>query len=80
MSKVNVLTVEDAKIKRWRWWSNWVDVAVIDYAGDSYLVQMKISRTNAKAFRCRKTTGRFTVVGVSSSAIGDLTQMGWNPR
>lgn len=30
--KVAVLTVDDVKIRRWHWWSNWIDVAVFDLA------------------------------------------------
>jgi len=73
MPKVNVLTVDDVKIGRFSWWSNWVDVAVVNHADDSHLVQMKISRTNKKKFKSINLVGKFTVV--SSQNVGDLTQM-----
>jgi len=75
--KVTVLTVDDVKIRRWHWWSNWIDVAVFDFAGAGHLLQMRISRTNAKQFRCRKFASPFSM-GVPYANIveaGDLVQM-----
>lgn len=72
--KVNVMVVEDIVIRRFRWWSNWIDICIYDFDGSSYLVQMRISRTNAKSFRSVKTTGIFSW-GCGSSVIGDLTGM-----
>ncbi|MEE9351536.1 MAG: hypothetical protein V3U78_04695 [Thiotrichaceae bacterium] len=47
--KVDVLQVGDAKFAgRFSWWSKWVDVAVFDFDYEGYLLQMRISRLNAK--------------------------------
>ena len=75
--KVAVLTVNDIKISRWRWWSNWIDIAVFDFAGAGHLLQMRISRTNAKQFRCRKFASPFSmgVPYASASQAGDLVHM-----
>ena len=72
--KVDVITVEDAKIGRWRWFSNWFVVAVFDYECRPWLVQMRVSRTNAKSFRAVSITGRW-YKQTSHSVIGNLTQM-----
>ena len=50
--KVDVMTVEEAKFPRFLWWSKWIDVAVFDYGGYGYLLQMKVNRFNAKRFKC----------------------------
>ena len=76
--KVDVITVEDAKIGRWRWFSNWIDVAVFDYECRPWLVQMRVSRTNAKSFRAVSITGR-QYKQTSSLVIGNLTQMKAKP-
>lgn len=55
--KVAVLTVADVQIGRWRWWSDWIDIAVFDFGYTGYLLQMKISRTNAKRFTVRAFSG-----------------------
>jgi|LakMenEpi03Aug12_release.lakeMendotaPanAssembly.Ray.scaffolds.fasta_scaffold2922111_1 hypothetical protein len=70
--KVNVITVEDVKIGRWSWFSKWIDVAVFDYRFRSFLLQMRISRTNAKSFRVVSMTGNLLA---DAKDIGDLTQM-----
>ena len=49
--KINVLQVEQAEFHSFmHFWSNWIDVAVYDYAG-GYLLQMSVSRFNKKKFR-----------------------------
>ena len=69
--KVDVIQVEQVRFRsRWCWWSNWVDVAVYDYAR-CYLLQMSISRTNKKKFR----SVDIPKWDVKSSQIGDLTPM-----
>ncbi len=72
--KVNVITVEDVKIGRWSWFSKWIDVAVFDYEYRPFLLQMRISRTNAKSFRTVSMTGLLSRQ-VYVKDIGDLTQM-----
>lgn len=71
--KVDVITVAEATFKsRWRWWSNWIDVALFDNGSKPWLVQMRVSRTNRKQFRAHPITGwGFATV----CEIGDLTQM-----
>ena len=49
--KVDVLTINECRLKWWQWWSNWIDIAVFDYSFQPYLLQMRVSRSNAKKFR-----------------------------
>lgn len=72
--KVDVLTVADVPIKRWHWWSNWIDVAVFDYQSRPYLIQMRISRTNAKQFQAISMIGPW-YKQATTHEIGNLTQM-----
>jgi len=73
-NKVDVLTVEDVNIKRFRWWSNWVDVAVFNYGGYGWLLQIKISRTNKKKFNAVEFKGGNTAPANTAEA-GNLQQM-----
>ena len=73
--KVNVLQVEDAKFKKWAWWSNWVDVAVFDYSYTPFLLQMRVNRFNKKEFNAMRMTGKYIYRQSSAREIGDLTQM-----
>lgn len=78
--KVEVLTNKDVTFKKWRWWSNWVDVAVFEDKHETYLLQMRVSRSNKKAFNAvslSKSTflGWMNGVLVSPAEVGDLTQM-----
>lgn len=51
--KVDVITLEEAKVPKFCWWSRWIDIAIFDYRGEyGYLLQMKVSRLNAKRFKC----------------------------
>lgn len=72
--KVEVLTVNDIDIPRWRWWSNWIDVAVFDFGTSGYLLQMKVSRTNRKRFNHIPLKG-VGVVCAHTGQAGDLVQM-----
>lgn len=72
--KVSVLTVDDVVIKNWRWWSDWVDIAIFDYESRPWLVQMSVSRTNAKKFKAISVTGRI-YKQTTAQVIGDLVQM-----
>lgn len=73
--KVDVIQVEEAKFKRLRWWSNWVDVAVFNYDCKPFLLQMRISRTNKKQFSAVCMTGKFLYRQSTVQEIGDLTPM-----
>lgn len=73
--KVDVLTVADVQFKWWQWWSDWVDVCVFDWLSDGHVLQMRVSRCNAKQFKCRKFNGLMKVVCPSTSAVGNLAQM-----
>lgn len=75
MSKVDVFTVDDVEFKRFRWWSNWVDVAVFSYDATPYLLQMKISRSNKKQFNAIRITGTYVYRQATTEQIGDLTPM-----
>lgn len=72
---VNVLQIEEAKFKRYWWWSNWVDIAVFDFESTPFLLQMKVSRTNKKRFNATRMTGAFIYRQSTCQEIGDLTQM-----
>ena len=75
--EIDVLTVNDVEIKKWRWWSNWVDVSVFDqFDVDGYLLQMKVSRWNSKKFKCVPFRRLFSDVHPSTSQAGHLTQAG----
>ena len=74
--KIDVLTVNDVEIKKWRWWSNWVDVAVFNWGSFGYLLQMKVSRWNSKKFKCVSFRRSFSDVHPSTSQAGNLTQTG----
>lgn len=72
--KVDVLQVKQAKFRnKFCWWSNWIDIAVYNWGDGSYLIQMKVSRTNKKKFHSIHTTGRGW--GANTNQVGDLTQM-----
>lgn len=73
--KVDVITVAEVKIKRWRWWSDWIDVAVFDWGGGGYLLQMKVSRTNAKRFYAVPFQGFTQTPHASTGHAEDLVQM-----
>lgn len=75
MSKVNVLQVEDVKFGRFSRWSNWVDVCVFDRLGHGYLLQMKVSRRNAKKFRCVEFKAWHNTFAASTMECKDLTKM-----
>lgn len=74
--KVDVITVDDeaVKIAKWRWWSNWIDIAISDYDSRPWLIQMSVSRANAKRFKAVSITG-FRYKQATLLSIGDLTQM-----
>lgn len=73
--KVDVLTVEQVSIGKYRWWSNWIDVAVFDYGSCGYLLQMKVSRRNAKRFKAVEMKSAFGCAHASISHAGNLVQM-----
>lgn len=74
--KVDVIQVAEATFPRFAWRSNWIDIAVFNHDCLPYLLQMRVSRRNAKQFRSRCMTGvnimpRMTNVDV----VGDLLPM-----
>lgn len=77
--KVNVITVEDVPIQKWSWFSRWIDIAVFEYECRPWLVQMRVSRTNAKSFRAVSITGRF-YKQTTVREIGNLTQMTYSAK
>lgn len=80
--KIDVLTVNDVDFGQFRLWSNWVDVAVFDYFGSGYLLQMKVSRWNRKRFHCVPLKSFFAEAHPCTSQAGHLTQGGvarWTP-
>ena len=73
--KVNVLTIDDVEIGRFSWWSKWIDVAVFDYTSTPFLLQMRVSRTNAKKFKAIRMTGKYIYRQATTTCIGNLVQM-----
>jgi len=73
--KVDVLQVEYVRIKWFRWFSNLVDICTFDYAGNGYLLQMRISRTNAKQFKAVQMKGFMGIDHPSSQTVGSLLGM-----
>jgi hypothetical protein len=76
MNKVDVLQVADVSIGWFSWWSKWVDVCVFDWASDGYLLQMRVSRTNAKKFQAIPFKRLFGMAHPCTGVVGNLTQMG----
>ena len=74
--KIDVLTVNDVEIKKWRLWSNWVDVGVFNWGSFGYLLQMKVSRWNGKKFKCVPLRSLIGSAHPSTSQAGNLTQAG----
>lgn len=72
--KVNVLQPDQATFRRWHLWSNWIDIAIFDFASGSWLVQMSMTRSNRKRFRCVSTTG-VSFADTRTGIIGDLMPM-----
>lgn len=77
--KVDIITVDDVIIPNWRWYSMWIDIAVFDFESRPWLIQMRVSRTNAKSFRAVSITGLF-YKQTTTREVGDLTQMTLTPN
>lgn len=71
--KVNILNVTDVHMPKFRWWSNWIDIAIFDFGGYGYLLQMKISRTNSKRFKAVAMKGPLSIAHAKIDNVGDLT-------
>lgn len=72
--KVNIITIDEVKIKRWEWWSNWIDIAVFNFGGGGYLLQMKVNRVNSKKFKAVAFKGTLNVAHAMVQDAGDLVQ------
>lgn len=79
MNNISILTNDDVKIDRWRWWSKWIDVAACNYDGAGFLLQMKISRTNSKRFKTISLKSTLGAAYFNTTSIGDLVQMSASP-
>jgi len=73
--KIDILQVENAKFKKWHWWSYWYDVAVFDFESTPFLLQMRIDRMNRKKFNAIRITGTFVYRQAKCTEIGDLIPM-----
>jgi hypothetical protein len=70
--QIDVIQAKDLEFKRFRFWSTWFDIAVLDLGNTPYLLQMRVSRCNGKRFRSIPIVSRFkTLYG----SIESLTQM-----
>tara|TARA_R110002020_G_scaffold461823_4_gene681007 strand:+ start:5717 stop:5953 length:237 start_codon:yes stop_codon:yes gene_type:complete len=76
--KVNVLQASDISFKKWRWWSDWIDVCVFDCLYRGHILQMKVSRRNGKKFKCVAFKGFSEAATPCITEAGDLTQMKGN--
>ena len=72
---INVTTCDDVEFGKFRWWSNWIDVAVYNFECTPFLLQMSVSRTNSKKFKSTRMTGSIVYRQASTCTIGDLTQL-----
>lgn len=45
------IQMEDAKFKKWSYWSNWIDICNFDFGYGGFLLQMKVNRFNGKKFK-----------------------------
>ena len=77
--KVDVLQVRDASFKKYWWWSDWIDISVFDWSGNGYLLQMKVSRSNAKKFKCVQFKSFSGSAHPATGKVGDLLPMS-NPN
>ena len=75
VAKVDVVTVDDVTISKFHWWSKWIDICVFNFGGTGYLLQMRVSRTNAKSFRCAGMTGLGGCPSATTLDAGALKQM-----
>ena len=76
MMNINILQLKDAHFKsKLHWWSCWVDAAVFNYEYTPFLLQMKISRINKKAFNAICITGKHVYRQATCKEIGDLVSM-----
>ncbi len=73
--KVDVITINDISLPRFRCWSNWIDVAVFNYGGTGHLLQMSVNRRNAKRFRAIPFKTWVNTAYASIETTGDLKQM-----
>lgn len=76
--KVDVLTINEVTVPKWRWWSNWIDVAVFNYGSCGYLLQMKINRRNLKRFKVVAFKSPCNLTYATTGEVGDLLQMNGN--
>jgi len=73
--KVEVLTKDDVPIRKYRWWSDWIDISIFDSGYTGYLLQMQISRTNKKKFKCVKMSSFIGLITPETNQVGELTSM-----
>ena len=76
--KVDVLQAKDVSFKWYQYWSDWVDIAVFNYGGYGYLLQMIVSRTNAKKFKCVAMKSIINTAHAATINSEALTQMSGN--
>ena len=70
--KVEVLQAKDITFRKLRYWSDWVDIAVFNFAGYGHLLQMKVSRRNSKKFRSVPYKNFFQAEHASVNEAGNL--------
>lgn len=74
--KIDVLTAAEAKFRRFCWWSDWVDIAVFANYDTGHLLQMRVSRRNAKQFRTVAFKSWWNpLTSAGAGQVEDLVQM-----
>lgn len=73
--QVNVIQAKDITFKKWRWWSDWIDIVVFEDSCRCHLLQMRVSRTNAKQFNSIPLTPIYRHLFASGFGGASLTQM-----
>lgn len=60
---------KETKFRKWRYWSDWVDVLGFTYDHDGYILQGRTNRFNGKQFKCVRAgfrTGAFGAIGYNN--------------
>lgn len=72
---VNVIQAKDIAFKKWRWWSDWIDIVIFEDGCRYHLLQMRVSRTNQKQFNSTAMTPIYRNMFLSGFGNASLTQM-----
>lgn len=68
---VPLIQADEAKFRRFRFWSDWSDLCVFQSGFTSYLLQMRVNRFNRKDFLVTKLGNPFSTVSVELAHLPD---------